>query len=103
MSNSAARQAASYTIRKRQRGRQFALVLTVHGPGLVVTGADQFGGRLTSGAMFVQDLNGLPWVALTSGTTGIGELEGNGTVSDGGVTWLQFGGRLNYMPPTPAG
>ena len=50
--------------------RQFADALTVHGPGLAVTGADAFGGHYTSGAMFVQDAVGLPWVALTSGTTG---------------------------------
>lgn len=100
--SSAAQQAASYTIRKRQRGRQFANALTVHAAGLTVHGADEFNGMLLSGAMFVQDENGLPWVALTSGTTGSTPLTGNGTVNDGGVTWLQFGGRLNSMPPTPA-
>jgi hypothetical protein len=98
----AARQAAGYIIRKRQRGRQFADALTVHTAGLVVVGANDFGGMLLSGAMFVQDANGNPWVALTSGTTGGGALTGNGTVNDGGVTWLQFGGRLNSAPPTPA-
>ena len=70
MTNQAARQASSYFIRQRQRSRQFSKALTVHAAGLVVKGADQFGGFYLSGAMFVQDANGLPWVALTSGTTG---------------------------------
>jgi hypothetical protein len=102
MNQQAARQAASYTIRKRQRGRQFANALTVHTAGLVVVGADHFGGRLLSGAMFVQDADGNPWVALSSGVTGAVPLSGNGTINDGGVTWLQWGGRLNSAPPTPA-
>lgn len=101
MSNASAREAASYFIRQRQRGRQFALALTQWAPGLVVTGADAFGGRLTSGAMFVQDANGNPWVALTSGTTGSTPLSGNETMSDGGVTWQFWGGKILAAPPTP--
>lgn len=101
MISSALRQAASYYIRQRMRGRQFASALTPHQSGLSVIGADMFGGRLTSGAMFVQDSNGNPWVALTSGTTGDGELTGNDTVFDGGVTWLFWSGKILAAPPTP--
>jgi hypothetical protein len=94
--------AAAFNMRLRRRSRQFADALTVHTAGLVVIGADQFVGKLTSGAMFVQDANGNPWVALSSGTTGATALTGNGVVNDGGVSWLQFGGLLRAMPPTPA-
>jgi hypothetical protein len=97
-----ARQAASYFIRQRQRSRQFALALTKHSAGLAVTGADAFDGKLTSGAMFVQDANGSPWVALTSGTTGSTPLTGNGVVNDGGVTWQFWAGKILSAPPTPA-
>ena len=38
------------------------------------------------------EIDGLPWVALTSGTTGATPLKGNGVVNDGGVTWLQWVG-----------
>lgn len=93
--------AASYFIRQRQRSRQFALALTLHTAGLTVVGADMFGDRLTSGAMFVKDVDGNPWVALTSGVTGATPLTGNGTMDDGGVTWMQWGGKLLVAPPTP--
>lgn len=101
MSTQQSRQASAYFIRQRQRSRQYAKALTVHTAGLVVTGADQFGGKLTSGAMFVQDANGNPWVALSTGTSGSNKLTGNGTVNDGGVTWLQWGGKVLVAPPTP--
>lgn len=100
-SNQTARQAASYFTRQRQRGRQFANALTLHTAGLVVKGAADYGGYYGTGAMFVKDANGLPWVALTSGTTGAGVLAGNGVVNDGGVTWLQWSGKLLAAPPTP--
>jgi hypothetical protein len=94
-------QAARYNMRLRRRGRQFASALTVHAAGLTVVGVDQFDGNLTSGAMFVQNGVGLPWVALTSGTTGSTPLTGNGVINDGGVTWLQWGGVIRVAPPTP--
>lgn len=97
----AQRNAATYFIRQRQRSRQFADGLTPHAPGLTVIGADAFGDRLTSGAMFVQDTDGNAWVALTSGTTGSTPLTGNGTMSDGAVTWLFWSGKLLVAPPTP--
>ena len=85
MSNSAATQSAAYNMRLRRRGRQFASALTVWTPGLTVVGADAFGGMVQSGAMYVQDSVGQPWVALTSGTTGAIPLAGRATMSDGGV------------------
>jgi hypothetical protein len=99
----AARQASAYFIRQRQRGRQFANALTVHAAGLTVVGADQFDGKYLTGAMFVQsEIDGLPWVALTSGVTGAEPLSGNGpTKSDGSVTWLQWSGKILSAPPTP--
>lgn len=102
MSTSAAVQSAAFNMRLRRRGREFANALTVHAVGLTVVGADAFGNRLTSGAQFVQDAQGNPWVALTSGTTGATPLTGNGVVNDGGVRWLNWGGILRSMPPTPA-
>jgi hypothetical protein len=101
MNIQAARQSAAYFIRQRQRGRRFASALTVHAAGLTVVGADQFGGRYTSGAQFVQDSTGLPWVAVTSGVTGSAPLTGNGVVNDGGVVWLQWSGKILIAPPTP--
>jgi hypothetical protein len=96
-------QSAAFNMRLRRRSRQFANALTVHGAGLVVIGADQFGGNLQSGAMFVQsEIDGLPWVALTSGVAGATPLSGNGTMSDGGVTWQQFAGVIRAAPNTPA-
>jgi hypothetical protein len=103
MSTAATLQSARYNLRLRRRGRQFASELTVHAAGQTIVGADQFNGNLTSGAMFVQsEVDGLPWVALTSGTTGSTPLTGNGVINDGGVTWQQFAGVIRYMPPTPA-
>lgn len=95
----AARQASAYFIRQRQRGRQFASALTVHQAGLTVTGFDVTGKYAT--ADYVQDASGLPWVALTSGVTGSTPLTGNGIVNDGGVRWLQWGGKILSTPPTP--
>jgi hypothetical protein len=97
-----ARQTSAYYIRQKMRGRQFASALTVHRVGLDVVGADQFGGKYLSGAMFVQsEIDGLPWVALTSGTTGGKPLNGNDTINDGGVLWLQWSGKILAAPPTP--
>lgn len=101
MSTSAAVQSAAFNMRLRRRGREFANALTPHAAGLTVVGADAFGNKLTSGAMFVQDSTGQAWVALTSGVTGATPLTGNGVVSDGSVKWLQWGGILRSMPPTP--
>lgn len=97
----AARQGAAYFIRQRQRSRQFALALTPWAPGLTIIGADQFGGQYLSGAQFVRDTVGNPWVAVTSGTTGSTPLTGNGVINDGGVTWLQWSGKILTAPPTP--
>jgi len=94
--------AARYNMRLRRRGRQFASELTVWAEGLTVVGADQFGGRLQSGAMYVQDSAGNPWVALTSGTTGSTPLAGSATMSDGGVTWQPWLGVIRAAPATPA-
>ena len=97
----AATQAARYNLALRRRGRQFANALTVHTSGLTVVGADAFGGRLQSGAMFVQDSTGRPWVALTSGTSGATALEGDQVMSDGSITWQPWPGIIRAMPPTP--
>ena len=104
MSTAATIQAARYNMRLRRRGRQFASALTVHAAGQTIVGADQFGGNYTSGAMFVRsEIDGLPWVALTSGTSGETPLSGNGPVmSDGAVEWLQWSGIIRVAPPTPA-
>jgi len=99
--STAAIQSAAFNMRLRRRGRQFASALTVHTAGVTVVGADQFGGNYTSGAMFVQDAVGLPWVATTSGVTGSTPLTGNGVVNDGSVTWLQWSGVIRAAPPTP--
>jgi hypothetical protein len=100
--STAVNQSARYNMALRRRGRQFAAALTVHAAGLTVVGADQFDGNLTSGAMFVQsEVDGQPWAALTSGTTGSTPLIGNGVVNDGGVTWVQWGGVIRVAPPTP--
>lgn len=97
-----AQQSASYWMRLRRRGRQFASALTVHAAGQTIKGADQFNGALTTGAMFVQsEVDGLPWAALTSGTTGSTPLKGNGVINDGGVTWVQWSGIIRSAPPTP--
>ena len=65
--SAAAIKAAAYYMRLRRRSRQFASELAVHASGQTIKGADQFGGNLTSGAMFVQsEIDGLPWAALTS-------------------------------------
>lgn len=103
MRSNAQTQAATWRMRRRNRSKQFAAGLTVHAAGLTVIGADAFGGNLTSGAMFVQsEIDGLPWVALTSGTSGATALSGNnGTMSDGGVIWQQWTGYLLVAPPTP--
>lgn len=101
MSNAAV-QSAAYNMRLRRRGRQFASALTIWATGLSVIGADQFNGMVQSGAMFVQDSTGQPWVALTSGTTGATPLAGNTTMSDGGVTWQPWVGIIRADPPTPA-
>lgn len=100
--NESARQAVSYNMRLRRRGRQFADALTVWAQGLNVTGADQANGMLQSGvAMFVQDSTGQAWVALTSGVTGSTPLSGNRTMSDGGVMWQPWPGVIRSAPPTP--
>jgi len=96
------RSAASYFIRQRQRGRYYASQLAVHTAGQTIVGADAFGGRLTSGAMFVQsEVDGQPFVALTSGTTGATPLTGDMTINDGGVLWLKWSGKILSAPPTP--
>jgi hypothetical protein len=91
---SATLQAARYNMRLRRRSRQFASELTAHAAGQTIVGADQFGGNYTSGAMFVaSEIDGLPWVALDSGTSGATPLAGNGPVaSDGSIRWLQWSG-----------
>lgn len=101
--NESARQAASYNMRLRRRGRQFADALTVWASALNVTGADRANGMLQSGvAMFVQDADGNAWVALTSGVTGDIPLSGNATMSDGNIVWQPWPGIIRAMPPTPA-
>lgn len=104
MSTAATIQATRYNMALRRRSRQFASELTVHAAGQTIIGADQFGGHYTSGAMFVQsEIDGLPWVALTSGTTGATPLKGNGPVmSDGSIEWLQWSGLIRAAPPTPS-
>lgn len=97
---SAANQAASWRIRRRNRTKQFAAQLTVHRAGLTVTGMDQV--ATAAAADFVQsEVDGLPWIALSSGTTGATPLAGNGTMSDGGVTWQQWAGAIPSAPNTP--
>jgi hypothetical protein len=97
-------QSASYNMRLRRRSRQFASELTVHAVGQTIIGADQFNGNFTSGAMFVaSEIDGLPWVALSSGISGGTPLAGNGPVaSDGSIRWLQWSGLIRSAPPTPA-
>jgi hypothetical protein len=97
-------QSAAFNMRLRRRSRQFASELTIHAPGQTIIGADQFGGNYTSGAMFVaSEVDGLPWVALDSGTSGATPLRGNGPVmSDGSINWLQWSGLIRSAPPTPA-
>ncbi len=103
MSTAAVVQSAAFNMRLRWRGHEFAAALTVHAAGLTIVGADQFNGNYTSGAMFVQsEIDGLPWVALTSGVSGATPLAGNGTMSDGSITWLQWGGKILAAPPTPS-
>jgi hypothetical protein len=102
MSNAAAIQSARFNMALRRRGRQFASALTVHASGLAITGADQFDGMLQSGAMFVQsEVDGQPWVALTSGTSGATPLSGTSTMSDGSIVWQPWPGIIRSMPPTP--
>lgn len=101
MSMTAAISAALWRLRRRNRTKQFAAGLTVHGAGLTVTGMDQV--ATAAAADFVQsEVDGLPWVALTSGTSGATPLAGNGTMSDGGVTWQQWTGYISAAPNTPA-
>jgi hypothetical protein len=104
MTQTAQTQSAAWRIRKRNRSARFAQALTVHAPGLVVIGADQFNGNLQTGAMFcVSEVDGVtPFVALTSGTTGPTALTGNGVVNDGGVTWQMWSGAILSPPATPA-
>lgn len=92
--------AASYFIRQRQRGRQFANALTVHQAGLTIVGYNETGKWQL--ADFVQDASGNAWVALTSGATGSGVLAGTGVVNDGGVEWLLWSGKILSPPNTPA-
>lgn len=102
--STAAFQSAAYNMRLRRRSREFASALTPHVEGLTIVGADQFNGNLTSGAMFVQsEIDGLPWVAMTSGISGGTPLAGNGPVaSDGSIEWLQWSGLIRAAPPTPS-
>jgi hypothetical protein len=102
MSMSAAVQSAAYTMRLKRRSRQFADALKVHAAGLTVVGASSFGGRTNSGAMFVKDAAGNPWVALTSGISGATPLSGSATMSDGSITWQPWLGIIRSAPPTPA-
>lgn len=98
----AARQASAFVLRKNSRSRRFGLALPVHAAGLVVTGVDVTGS--TSTADYVQDDEGqgLPFVALTSGTTGATPLDPNANVSsDGAVTWQRVF-QLLSPPPVPA-
>lgn len=99
----AAIQSAAFNMRLRRRSRQFASALTVHAAGLAITGADAFNGQYASGAMFVQsEIDGLPWVALSSGTSGATPLAGNGPVmSDGSIEWLQWSGLIRAAPSSP--
>jgi hypothetical protein len=78
--------------------------LREHASGQTIIGADQFGGDLTSGAMFVKsEVDAVPWVALTSGTSGATPLKGNGpTMSDGSIDWQRWPGLIRVAPPTPA-
>ena len=98
----AAIQSAAFNMRLRRRSRFFASGLAVHAAGLTIVGADQFDGKLTSGAFFVaSEIDGLPWVALTSGVSGSTPLKGNGPVmSDGNVNYLQWSGLIRAAPPT---
>lgn len=94
MSNTAASQAAQFTMRKNSRSRRFALALPLHTAGMMVASA----------GLYVQDDLGLglPWVSLGAGTTGSGILEGGESViNDGGVSWQRYNGRLLVPPPTP--
>lgn len=104
MTSTATLQAARYNLRLKRRSRQFASELTIHAAGQTIIGADAFNGNYTSGAMFVQsEVDGLPWVALESGTSGATPLAGNGPVaSDGSIRWLQWSGLIRSQPPTPA-
>jgi len=97
-------QSARYNMALRRRGRQFASALTVHAAGLTIVGANQFNGNLTSGAMFVaSEIDGQPWVALSSGVSGATPLAGDGpTMSDGAITWQRWPGVIRSMPATPA-
>lgn len=95
-------QTAAYFIRQRQRSRQFANALTPHRAELTVVGADRFNGMYTSGAMFCQsEVDGQPFVAITSGVTGSTPLTGDTTVNDGSVLWLKWSGKILTAPPTP--
>lgn len=104
MSTTATFQSAAFNMRLKRRSRQFASGITIHAAGQAITGADQFQGDYTSGAMFVQsEVDGLPWVALDSGISGSTPLAGNGPVmNDGNLNWLQWSGLIRAAPPTPS-
>lgn len=102
MSVAAQTQAAAWRLRRRNRSKQFAAALTVHQAGLTVIGMDRV--ATAAAADFVQsEIDGLPWIALTSGVSSGAPLSGNGTMSDGTITWMQWGGYISASPNTPGG
>ena len=96
-------QAAAWRIRRRLRGKAMVANLPTHlaSVGLTAVGLDSVG-TIMAASWVRSEVDGLPWVALSSGTVDAGVLAGNGTINDGGVTWQQFQGFIAAQPSGPA-
>lgn len=102
MSQAAQNQASAWRIRRRNRTKQFAAALPTHlaSVGMTAVGLDAV--STAAAATFVQsEIDGLPWVATTSGIIGAGVLAGNGVINDGSVTWQQWAGFISAPPNVP--
>ncbi len=103
MSLSAQNQASAWRIRRRNRGKAMVANLPTHlaSVGRTAVGLDSVG-TIMAASWVRSEVDGLPWVALTSGTVSAGVLAGNGTADDGGVTWQQWQGFIAAQPQGPA-
>jgi hypothetical protein len=105
MSDTAAQAAAaSWRIRRRNRGAQMVANLPTHlaSVGLTAVGLDAVTAALAA-SWVISEVDGLAWVALTSGTVGAGVLAGSGPVmSDGNLQWKRWSGFVTAQPSGPS-